>query len=273
MQGLEIGPSFNPIAPKSEGWNVETIDHASRERLIEIYSPHNVDVSKIEKVDWIWTGQPLDELVGIERRGTYDFFIASHVIEHFPDLLGFFQEVERLLRRGGILSLVIPDKRHCFDYFKPLTLTGAVLAAHRNDQKRHAKRTAFEHIAYGCHRGGTGAWDERQLGDLSFAHNLQQALDAFETHNETDGSDYVDYHAWQFVPSSFLLVLEELRLLGHTTFEVAETFDGAGCEFYVSLRKSGRISSEALATPEVGARRLELMKRVMSELSREPLLA
>ena len=28
MRGLEIGPSFNPTAPKSEGWKVETIDHA-----------------------------------------------------------------------------------------------------------------------------------------------------------------------------------------------------------------------------------------------------
>ena len=99
---------------------VETIDHATREELVDKYRPHNVDVSQIETVDWVWKGEPLDELLGPERHGAYDFFIASHVIEHFPDLLGFLRNVENLLRVGGVLSLVIPDKRYCFDFFKPL---------------------------------------------------------------------------------------------------------------------------------------------------------
>jgi len=273
MRGLEIGPSFNPIAPKSEGWDVETIDHATREELVEKYRPHNVDVAKIEPVDWVWGGQRLDELLGPQRLGTYDFFIASHVIEHYPDLLGLFKDVESLLRVGGIFSLAIPDKRHCFDYFKPLTLTGAVIAAHRAGLKRHSKRTAFEHVAYSCAREGSGAWDERQAGELTLHHNLEQALAIFETASEAADSPYHDFHAWQFVPSSFLLIIEELRLLRETTFEVARTFEGAGCEFYVSLRKSGRVSTESLASPESTARRLTLLKEMMRELSAEPAFA
>ncbi len=272
MKGLEIGPSFNPIAPKAEGWKVETIDHATREQLVEKYRPLGVDVSKIEDVDWVWKGEPLDELLGSERRGTYDFFIASHVIEHYPDLLGFFKDVENLLHIGGILSLVIPDKRYCFDFFKPLTLTGAVLAAHQNGQTRHSKRTAFEYIAYSCLRDGSGAWDENQSGELSFAHNLEQARLTLATLSEGTDSDYVDFHAWHFVPSSFLLVVEELRLLGQKTFELAKSFEGAGCEFYISLRKSGRKSTEPLAGAEVTARRLELKKQAMRELTQVPAL-
>jgi hypothetical protein len=270
MRGIEIGPSFNPIVPKAEGWNVETIDHATREELVEKYRGHDVDVSKIEPVDWVWKSERLTDLLGAERLDTYDFFIASHVIEHYPDLLGFFEDVEALLRVGGILSLVIPDKRHCFDFFKPLTLTGAVLTAHDNGLKRHTKRTAFEHVVYGSLRDGIGAWDTRQAGELSLAHNLEQGRIALAEHSEASDDLYIDYHAWQFVPSSFLLVIEELRLLGHTTFEIERTFEPAGCEFYVSLRKSGRGSTENLAAPEVTARRLELMKRTMRELSEEP---
>ncbi len=108
---------------------------------------------------------------------------------------------------------------------------------------------------------------------MSFAHNLEQARLTLTTLNEGPDSDYVDFHAWHFVPSSFLLVMEELRLLGQTTFEVAKSFDGAGCEFYISLRKSGRTSSEALASAEVTARRLELMKQTMRELTQVPVLA
>ena len=39
--GLEIGPSFRPIAPKKEGYKVKVIDHASekelRKKVAEIY--------------------------------------------------------------------------------------------------------------------------------------------------------------------------------------------------------------------------------------------
>jgi hypothetical protein len=31
--GLEIGPSFRPIAPKKEGYKVKVIDHASAKEL------------------------------------------------------------------------------------------------------------------------------------------------------------------------------------------------------------------------------------------------
>jgi hypothetical protein len=152
-------------------------------------------------------------------------------------------------------------------------MTGAVLAAHQEGARRHSKRTAFEYIAYSCFRNGSGAWDENQAGELTFAHTLEQAFGAFNDLGETAESEYVDFHAWHFVPSSFMLVVEELRFLGQTTFEVARTFDSAGCEFYVSLRKTGQKSRASLASPEVTARRLELMNDIMRELSQQPAFA
>lgn len=72
--GLEIGPSHNPIAPKSAGFRVHTLDHLSRAGLIEKYRTHNVDVDRIEEVDFIWHGQPFAELTG--KRKQYDWIIA-----------------------------------------------------------------------------------------------------------------------------------------------------------------------------------------------------
>ena len=66
--GLEIGPSFNPIAPKKAGFNVEVLDHATKEELVEKYKSHNgVNVENIEQVDFVWQGEPLDEIIG--RKG------------------------------------------------------------------------------------------------------------------------------------------------------------------------------------------------------------
>jgi hypothetical protein len=32
--GIEIGPSYGPVAPKKSGYKVEIIDHLNREQLI-----------------------------------------------------------------------------------------------------------------------------------------------------------------------------------------------------------------------------------------------
>ncbi len=77
---LEIGPSFSPIAPKSEGWNSFSLDHASMDELKEKYQAYaNLDVSKVEPVDFVWKLGPIESAV---PSNTSDFLacIASHVL-------------------------------------------------------------------------------------------------------------------------------------------------------------------------------------------------
>jgi len=110
--GLEIGPSHRPIAPKRSGFNVRILDHLDASGLRAKYADHGVDTSAIEEVDYIWRGEPLEQLVGGVR---FQWIVASHVIEHVPDLIGFLNSCERILAHGGLLSLAVPDKRYCFD--------------------------------------------------------------------------------------------------------------------------------------------------------------
>ena len=114
--GLEIGPSHNPIAPKKAGFNVEILDHATADELRQKYQGHNLNLDNIEEVDYVWRGEPLDEL--IDKTEVYDYIIASHVIEHSTDIIGFLQQCSKLLKPTGVLSLIIPDKRYCFDYLR-----------------------------------------------------------------------------------------------------------------------------------------------------------
>jgi SAM-dependent methyltransferase len=254
--------------PKADGWMVETIDHLSREELVAKFSAFGKElpIDKIETVDWIWSGEPLDELLGPDRHGTYDYIVASHVIEHIPDLLGFFMSAQRLLKDGGMLSLVVPDKRHCFDIFKPITLTPDLLEAHENRHRRHSMRTAAHWFAYSSQRGGRGDWDSADRGELRLTYTLEQAQSALNTYAR-EKAPYLDCHAWYFVPSSFLLVMEELRGLDYTRFDVAQTFEPAGCEFYVLLRKAGEADPPRLTHDELENRRLELLQAAMRELS------
>jgi 2-polyprenyl-3-methyl-5-hydroxy-6-metoxy-1,4-benzoquinol methylase len=70
--------------------------------------------------------------------GTFTALIASHVLEHVPDPIAFFQSPATLLHpKQGSIRLALPDRRLCFDLFRPASTTGRVLAAHRGDGSRH----------------------------------------------------------------------------------------------------------------------------------------
>ena len=89
--GREIGPGFNPLVPKSQGYRVETLEHATREDLVAKYAnAPGVDVSRIEVVDHVCTGASVFDAVGKTAR--YDYIVASHVIEHSTDMLGFLKD-------------------------------------------------------------------------------------------------------------------------------------------------------------------------------------
>ena len=72
----------------------------------------------------------------------YDWIVASHLVEHTPDLIGFLNDCDSLLKENGVLSLAIPDQRYCFDYFRPLTGIGHVIDAAQNPRKRRSPGSA-----------------------------------------------------------------------------------------------------------------------------------
>lgn len=259
---LEVGPSFSPIVPRSAGWNSYSLDHLSADELRRKYEGHPVDASRIEAVDFVWKDGPIDASVPPEHHGTFDACVASHVVEHAPDLIGFFAAIRTLLKSTGVLSLAIPDKRYSFDYFLPLTMTGDVLEARAARRTRHPKKAAFNATAYAAKVDEQIAWAPGPLGKLALVSTLAAAHSAFDSHAEGAEGAYSDMHGMCFTPASFELVILELAELGSIDFRVRHTFPTAGCEFFVALVPGAvRIESEA----ELTARRLELLKRTLVE--------
>src|ERR1700688_1681216 len=95
---LEIGPSHAPIAPKSAGWNSAVVDYTDQANLRDKYTPFNVDLDAIEEVDFVWNSGPLHGAVPPALHGSFDTMIASHVIEHVPDLAQFLISAAELLK-------------------------------------------------------------------------------------------------------------------------------------------------------------------------------
>jgi hypothetical protein len=240
--GLEIGPSHNPIAAKRDGYNVHILDHLDQTALKAKYAHHGqygVNIDNIEEVDFVWHGQPMSELIG--KTECYDWIIASHVIEHVPDLISFFQQCEVLLKGDGLLSLIIPDKRFCFDHLNPSSSTGEFLDAFEMKRSRPSVGKVFDHFANACKRGNTIAWNSGEVGEFELIHSLEQAHRLWEQARTTDA--YIDTHCWRFTPESFRLLIADFRLLGLLGLEIVNEFPTSGCEFYVTLGKTANITA------------------------------
>ena len=261
---IEVGPSYNPIAPKTEGWNSFSIDHLTREGLVAKYTGHpGVDISRIEPVDFIWAGGMLSDAVPPDQHGSFDAFVAGHVIEHTPDLIAFLDSASTLLKPHGVMILAIPDKRYCFDYFRPLTTTGQLLEAHASRRSLHGGRLAFDQVAYFVTDGGAIAWGPRPSQGIRFMHGLEDASYQFRIFE--NNSYYADIHAWCFVPSSFELLLLELARLGQTDWRVERVTSAEGCEFFAWLHRGGGAHVAVLSVEEINTQRMTLLKRTLQE--------
>ena len=247
-QIVEIGPGYNPVAPKVDGWRTHVVDHASREELRKKYSGANVDIDVIEEVDTIWLGRSLDVSVPPELLGRVDLIIASHVLEHIPDLIGFFKSASLLVVNGGSMSVALPDRRYCFDCFKPWTTTGDLLEAHHHGANTHSLKTLFNQMAYSASMDGQLGWGPGQVNAPVLLDRFEAAADAATAFRLEEDRPYQDCHAWQLTPASFKLAMLELLELGLTDWRIESLEGPENFEFFVSLRRGvgGRLSSGQL---------------------------
>jgi SAM-dependent methyltransferase len=261
-QFVEIGASYSPAAPKSGGWRTHVVDHASRYDLREKYATATVDLDQIEEVDTIWRNGPLHEAVPRELLGQVDTIIASHVLEHFPDLIGFLQSASRVVRPGGLLSVALPDRRYCFDCLLPWATTGDLLDAWHRQPNRHSLKTAFNQKAYSAVIDGALAWGPYPVGPPVLMDRFAAAAATVSEYDARAGGPYQDYHAWQFTPSGFQLAMLELGELGLVEWRI-ETIEGPeNFEFFAILRH-GR--PEPSHPDALQVRRRDLLLRQLDE--------
>ncbi|MCG8638760.1 MAG: class I SAM-dependent methyltransferase [Desulfobacterales bacterium] len=257
--GLEIGPSHNPIAPKKNGYNVHIIDHLSREDLKLKYKEDNsVNLDNIEEVDFVWKGESYADLTGKQKY--YDWIIASHVIEHTPDLIGFLQDCSTILKDDGVISLVVPDKRYCFDHFRPISGISKVLDHHIQKNKYPSPGTVLEGYLNAVSMSGNIAWNAKETGDYKFIFSLEDTLNSMKSVQEDKA--YVDVHSWCFVPHSFRLLIHDLFSIGLIPFQEMAFSPTDGCEFYLTLSRHGE---------GINKSRLEMLNIIDEEIKDLPI--
>jgi SAM-dependent methyltransferase len=122
------------------------------------------------------------DLTGIPGE-SYDFVLSCHSLEHVANPLKAVTEWNRVLKPGGYIVLVLPDKRHTFDVNRPYTTIEHLLQDYQQDTGEEDS-THFDEIL---------ALHEKTKDDgLSSSQALAERLADNVTHR------YAHHHVFNF---------------------------------------------------------------------------
>lgn len=243
--GLEIGALCRPIVAPGSG-PIAYVDHLSTLELRHKYADDpNVDINRLVDVHYVWGDKTLPEAVGDDR---FDYVIASHVIEHVPDIIGWLKEIAAVLKPGGLLSLAVPDKRFTFDCLRETSSFASLVEAYLEQRRRPNFRQVLDHVCEFAPVPGQIGVGDLWSGHLSTAEVSPANQEAVFQLGEAGLRDYfqriqaglyIDVHCHVFTPRSFMDLLQRLAGVGLLDFRVAAYFDTApgDIEFCLTLEK------------------------------------
>ena len=273
--GIEVGPWFAPIAPKKDGyncWALDLFDAATLRRKAQSDpAVPRERIPEVEEVDLIGSATSIADLVSERGElGTFDYIISSHNFEHLPDPIRFLRGCEKVLKGGGILSMAIPDRRACYDYFRPHTTLSAWLEAYFESRVRPTFAQVFEQNTLRSSMDRDGklmtSWslydDPRRIAPL---RTLQEYFDSWKAFLAAPDSEYRDVHCWVFTPASFELLIRDLEFLTLVNFEIVDVSPPIGNEFVVHLRKKSGGIEGAVDQERFYETRKNLLHRVNDE--------
>jgi SAM-dependent methyltransferase len=118
-KGIEIGPSaHNPFG-------LDTLK-VGRDTKGTVYESEEVRLcGEAQKLDHLCEGDHLPF-----KDNTFDFVVASHVLEHFYDPIATLQEWLRVVKPYGLVFVIFPHKDRTFDKDKPRTQLSELLDRH-----------------------------------------------------------------------------------------------------------------------------------------------
>ncbi|MEM6586878.1 MAG: methyltransferase domain-containing protein [Pseudomonadota bacterium] len=231
---VEFGALTNPLLPRGHP-NAKFADHASTSEIAEKYRHDaNVNVADIVDVDFVIDDTDMSKIFGAETK--FSLVVASHVIEHVPDLVGGLNALAEILAQDGQIRLVVPDKRFTFDLLRDCSEFDDVVGPYFSKPSRPEPAQLFDNFLYYTPVDAKEAW----LGTYLSAppEHLRTARDALKLVRKNAASTaYADAHCWVFTPLSFVDLFLDLVKLDLCQFKCAHfavTTAGAN-EFIVGL--------------------------------------
>lgn len=241
-RGIEVGALNRPIVTRADG-EVLYADHLSTDGLRRKYA-EDPDVNfdsfrNLVNVDIVTGGKSLCEVVSAGDK--YDYIVASHVLEHIADPIGWLVGCTTIIDNGGIIFLALPDRRFTFDRYRADTTTGELIANYHSKVSCPTPVQVFEYYARHVYCGPEDVrrlWEGR--GDsITFDDGIKLREALRLEIDVTCNNTYLDVHCSTFTPYSFSKIMYEIILLGMIPVEVVtiEPTIEREAEFFAILRK------------------------------------
>jgi SAM-dependent methyltransferase len=175
------------------------------------------------------------------RDNSLDYVVTSHVLEHVANPIAALAEWYRVLRPGGIIYLLVPDRRFTWDHPRPLTTVEHFL----DDFERGttpADATHIDDFALGLD------WSQFSPATPAVEIPAQRATLARGMHEAVARGEHLNIHFHTFEPANLRALIERLRTWPRTRFnwmllETAERFPSSnpiGCLAVIRVDKTWR---------------------------------
>lgn len=267
QKGLEFGALNSPTVDPSRG-DVRFIDFTDTATLRELHRAFPERVNALVEVTYVWSGSgSLADVIGTGE--LFDWAIASHVIEHVPNILGWLRGIAEVLRPGAVLNLAIPDCRFTFDVDSPRSTIGQAIEADLLSYTHPSIRQAFDYCFHAKAIEPGAIWlSETDVKSLPpFSGEIAPQLAYNHARNIFAKGEYIKSHCWIVTPLSYVGILEGLSIIGTlplipTSFNNTEI---GAVEFFSSFRRA-----EATIEPDILKReQLTALSRIRSEIERD----
>lgn len=225
---LEIGPLNRTIISKHDYPNVFYADIRNTEEIKKLYTSNQyleetnikVDIDSIIDIDFVIKESYEKTFKNVDK---FDYVVVSHVLEHIPDIIYFFQDIKKILKPNGKLIIIYPDKRYCFDHFRVESSFRDAYEIFINENKSNPKMV-FDFIFNVIKENNPSYfWDASNLEEKPQSERFEKAKVAHEKTINNKPND--DIHYWPFTDYGFLKFLSDLSVSNLLDFKLLEFYE------------------------------------------------
>ncbi|WP_347341156.1 methyltransferase domain-containing protein [Sphingomonas sp. TREG-RG-20F-R18-01] len=236
--GLEVSPYFQPVLGK-DAYNVRYTDCIDNETIVQKASQNpGLNGAVVPKIDFVWQpGKTLKQCMNDHE--SFDFVIASHVMEHVPNTLGWLNEILETLKVGGRVALFLPNRKFNNDFHRKDTDFAQLLQWWIEQPIVPTVGQVLDFMSNSLSITAEDIVDWTKPEDVVRLKPHYSRSDIISTgvalYND---SPYIDAHCTVWTPESFRSVFREVESAGLIGAKVIDVVDDT-VEFLVVLEKTG----------------------------------
>lgn len=219
---LELGPLNRSLLDSKKFKQYYFGDIRSTEEIKDLYKGNkylektglSVDVDSIINIDFVIKSTYKETFKNVEK---FDYVIVSHVLEHIPNLLFFFEDIQNILKPKGELIILYPDRRFCFDYLRADSKFSDIYDVYIRGMSRVASQVLDFYSNVVKENEPTKFWDLNFKIPVENKNNFVKNIQAYESTSQ--GISEEDVHYWPFSDTAFLKFLYDCAV--HRIFNVS----------------------------------------------------